>query len=96
MSPGVYRRAGCGAEVFSSETKYDSDTGSPSSWEPIERGAVELVEDGSLWMRGTRGHVHALRGPPRACLSGWPATDGRSLSHELGRAEARPEHARGP
>jgi peptide-methionine (R)-S-oxide reductase len=50
---GVYRCAGCGAELFSSETKFESGTGWPSFWEPIERGAVELHEDGSLWMRRT-------------------------------------------
>ena len=50
---GVYRCAGCGAELFSSETKFDSGTGWPSFWEPIERGAVDLHEDGALWMRRT-------------------------------------------
>jgi peptide-methionine (R)-S-oxide reductase len=48
--PGTYRCAGCGAELFSSETKYESGTGWPSFWEPIADGAVELVEDRSLWM----------------------------------------------
>ncbi len=51
--PGVYRCAGCGAALFSSETKFESGTGWPSFWEPIERGSVELHEDGSLGMRRT-------------------------------------------
>jgi peptide-methionine (R)-S-oxide reductase len=51
--PGVYRCAGCGAELFSSTTKFESGTGWPSFWEPIEREAVELHEDGSLWMSRT-------------------------------------------
>lgn len=47
----MYPCAGCGAELFSSETKFESGTGWPSFWEPIEPGAVELFEDDSLWMR---------------------------------------------
>ncbi len=50
---GVYRCAGCGAELFSSDTKFDSGTGWPSFWEPIASGAVELHEDRTLWMRRT-------------------------------------------
>ena len=48
--PGVYRCAGCAAPLFSSETKYESGTGWPSFWEPIEREAVMLHLDDSLGM----------------------------------------------
>ena len=51
--PGVYRCAGCHAPLFSSETKFESGTGWPSFWDPIEPGAVELHEDDSLGMRRT-------------------------------------------
>jgi peptide-methionine (R)-S-oxide reductase len=48
---GVYRCAGCGAELFSSETKFDSGTGWPSFTEPADRANVELHDDFSYGMR---------------------------------------------
>jgi peptide-methionine (R)-S-oxide reductase len=50
---GLYRCTGCGAELFSSKTKFESGTGWPSFWEPIENGAVELHDDRTLWMHRT-------------------------------------------
>lgn len=51
--PGMYRCAACHAPLFSSETKFESGTGWPSFWQPIEPGAVELHEDDSLGTRRT-------------------------------------------
>jgi peptide-methionine (R)-S-oxide reductase len=48
---GTYRCAGCGAELFSSETKFDSGTGWPSFTEPADLANVELHDDFSYGMR---------------------------------------------
>ena len=48
---GMYRCAGCGAELFSSDTKFDSGTGWPSFTEPADRANVDLHEDRSYGMR---------------------------------------------
>jgi peptide-methionine (R)-S-oxide reductase len=57
--PGVYRCAGCGAELFDASTKFDSGTGWPSFYQPSRDEAVETTADRTFFM--TRTEVHCAR-----------------------------------
>jgi peptide-methionine (R)-S-oxide reductase len=58
---GVFRCAGCGQELFTSETKFDSGTGWPSFWAPMEN-AVETTTDRTLGMERTEVHCSRCKG----------------------------------
>lgn len=50
---GTYVCICCGTPLFSSETKFDSGTGWPSFYAPLDDGAVDTREDNGLFMRRT-------------------------------------------
>ena len=79
---GVFQCAGCGLPLFSSSTKFESGTGWPSFWQPLEKAVVEDV-DTTLGMRrvevlcrrcgGHLGHVFEDGPKPtglRYCMNG--------------------------
>ena len=70
---GMYVCAGCGTELFSSDTKFESGTGWPSFWAPAAEESVEEKSDNSFFMRRTEllckscgGHLgHVFEDGPR-------------------------------
>ena len=59
--PGVYNCAGCGQPVFSAATKFNSGTGWPSFWAPLD-DAVETDTDRSFFMARTEVHCRRCGG----------------------------------
>ena len=67
---GMYHCVACGAKLFPSDTKFESGSGWPSFYLPVDNTAVETHEDNSLGCGGLR---RLVRGAARtwACFSGW-------------------------
>lgn len=57
--PGTFACAGCGQPLFDAGTKYESCSGWPSFFAPVDQGAVGTTTDRSFFM--TRTEVHCSR-----------------------------------
>ncbi|MEO6069826.1 MAG: peptide-methionine (R)-S-oxide reductase MsrB [Chitinophagaceae bacterium] len=53
---GIYQCIGCGQTLFSSDTKFESNTGWPSFFQPIKKGAVGETTDYTVGMARTEVH----------------------------------------
>ena len=89
---GVYRCAGCGAELFVSDAKYESGSGWPSFYQPASGEAVETEADNSLFMRRTEVTCSACGGHLGHVFDDGPAPTGlryciNSAALELDTAE---------
>ncbi|TPW34966.1 peptide-methionine (R)-S-oxide reductase MsrB [Oecophyllibacter saccharovorans] len=74
--PGRYRCAGCGAELFSSTTKYDSGSGWPSFHAP-EKEALGFSEDRRFGMARTEVHCMKCQGHLGHVFPDGPAPTGQ-------------------
>lgn len=94
---GTYSCAGCGQELFQSDTKFESHCGWPSFWDAVDPQRIQFVDDSSFGMRrvevlcsrcgGHLGHIFNDGPPPtgqRYCINS------ASLVFEEGEPETSP------
>jgi len=74
--PGTFGCAGCDRQLFAADTKFDSGTGWPSFWQPIDDGAVGEREDGSAGMERIEVHCGRCGGHLGHVFNDGPAPTG--------------------
>ena len=84
--PGIFGCAGCGLDLFSSTTKFDSGTGWPSFWKAMDNAVLER-QDNTLGMTRTEVLCRRCGGHLGHVFDDGPATDRPALLHEWGGAE---------
>jgi peptide-methionine (R)-S-oxide reductase len=74
---GVYRCAGCGAELFTSDTKFDSGTGWPSFYAPAADESVETARDWKMVIPRTEVRCNSCGGHLGHVFSDGPRPTGK-------------------
>ena len=80
---GMFKCGACGAELFRSDTKFDSGSGWPSFFAPLDEEAVETEEDLTHGMRRTEVRCATCGSHLGHVFPDGPQPDGPSLLHQL-------------